>query len=215
MDKRFLASVSENLQRQRRTLVRQVAGNEASLDKMTTTRESELEERAQEERISRVVRHLEEREQDRLRDIDVALARIEAGVLVGGGMNKEKRERLQAAGWRVGVTAPAVPGRQTRTRYDSMAGSLACRPSGGLRVSFGSASGWRRGPRERLCLDPELGHPGAVGPVATSGFAMASVGYEGPHQVEVGALVVVVPFEDAQQIAHGPVGVAGRDGIGG
>ena len=80
MDKRFLASVSENLQRQRRTLVQQVAGNEAGLDNISTTRESELEERAQEERTSTVVRHLEEREQDRLRDIDAALARIEAGV---------------------------------------------------------------------------------------------------------------------------------------
>jgi DnaK suppressor protein len=80
MKKKLLDFVSEAMQKQRRRLLRQAALDDESFKKMIDDRESELEEHAQEERISSVLKNLEDREQERLREIDAALARIEAGV---------------------------------------------------------------------------------------------------------------------------------------
>lgn len=79
MNKELLASISEELQKQRRMLLQQVLSNEADFEKMSDAREPELEEHAQGERIATLLRHLDEREQERLGEIDAALARIEAG----------------------------------------------------------------------------------------------------------------------------------------
>jgi RNA polymerase-binding transcription factor DksA len=46
---------------------------------ITDSREAEREEHAQEERDTRVLENLDERQQQRLADVDAALARIEAG----------------------------------------------------------------------------------------------------------------------------------------
>lgn len=80
MDPQLIRSLSNELQKQRRMLLEQVAANDESFGKITDTREPELEEHAQEERLATVLERLDEREQDRIRDIDAALARIEAGV---------------------------------------------------------------------------------------------------------------------------------------
>jgi RNA polymerase-binding transcription factor DksA len=79
MNKDFLNFATEELQRERRALVDEVTGTNEALDSITAEREHELEEHAQQERDSTVLEHLEERQQSRIRDIDGALARIEAG----------------------------------------------------------------------------------------------------------------------------------------
>lgn len=68
MNKELLAAINEALQKQRRTLLRQVSGNEADFEKMSDDREPELH--VQEERIATVLRHLDDREQERLGEID-------------------------------------------------------------------------------------------------------------------------------------------------
>lgn len=67
------------MRKQRLALLGQVSANDESFEKMAETREPELEEHAQEERISSVLERLDDREQERIREIDAALARIEAG----------------------------------------------------------------------------------------------------------------------------------------
>ena len=79
MEATLLKDLSRQLQRARRTLVEEVADNDESFRGITESRESELEEQAQQERDSRALKGLDERAQARLRDIDDALARIESG----------------------------------------------------------------------------------------------------------------------------------------
>jgi len=78
MDKVLLNSIADQLQRERRALVDDLPNR----DNGGTTAEdpqSELEERGQQERDSAINEGLEQRRQDRISEIDGALARIEAG----------------------------------------------------------------------------------------------------------------------------------------
>jgi DnaK suppressor protein len=77
MKKDLLRQFSDQLQSQRRTLIKEVAENDQALGSISETREAELEEEAQQERDSRVLERLDEQQERRLRDIDDALARIE------------------------------------------------------------------------------------------------------------------------------------------
>ncbi|HEX2225645.1 MAG TPA: TraR/DksA C4-type zinc finger protein [Candidatus Binatia bacterium] len=79
MDEPFLASIADQLQRERRRLIEQLRRNDASFEQITGTREAERDEHAQEERDTRVLENLDERQQRRVADIDAALARIEGG----------------------------------------------------------------------------------------------------------------------------------------
>lgn len=72
MNPQLLRSLSNELQKQRRMLLEQIAANDQSFEKITGTREPELEEHAQEERLVTVLQRLDEREQNRIRDIDAA-----------------------------------------------------------------------------------------------------------------------------------------------
>lgn len=79
MDQQFLREIAERLQAERRAVVRAVSENSAQFEEYATTVESEIEEHAQEERDARILERLDERQQSRVRDIDAALARIDAG----------------------------------------------------------------------------------------------------------------------------------------
>src|SRR5919106_3876606 len=98
MKKDLLREFADQLQKQRRTLIKEAAENDQALRSISETREAELEEEAQQERDSRVLERLDEQQERRLRDIDDALARIEAGTY-GNCVNCRKpigEERLRS-----------------------------------------------------------------------------------------------------------------------
>jgi RNA polymerase-binding transcription factor DksA len=76
---RTLASIAESLHKQRRALIQRQSTDEQSAEQMTETLSPEREERAQEEQSADILDSLSEREQEEIRQIDSALARIEAG----------------------------------------------------------------------------------------------------------------------------------------
>jgi DnaK suppressor protein len=78
MNKEVSKQLSDQLQRQRRALIEEVSDNNQALGAISEAREPEIEEEAQQERDSRALERLDQRQQGRLRDIDDALARIEA-----------------------------------------------------------------------------------------------------------------------------------------
>ena len=89
------------LRRQRTALFKEVQDTEADLDFIAQDRESELEERAQEERDARLLVTLDERGKRELEDIDVALRRIEEGCYgvcmeCGGEIPKARLNALPA-----------------------------------------------------------------------------------------------------------------------
>jgi DnaK suppressor protein len=75
----LLSRLTERLQRERRALVDEVSQNNETFRIAAEDREPELEEHAQQERDSRVLERIDDRQQNRIRDIDNALARVEAG----------------------------------------------------------------------------------------------------------------------------------------
>jgi DnaK suppressor protein len=79
LDKKFFRSIAGRLQKERRALVKERQRSDQTFEQITDTRETELEERAQEERDTRVLENMDERREQRLADIDDALARIDAG----------------------------------------------------------------------------------------------------------------------------------------
>ena len=79
MNEKFSASIAEQLQLERRGLVEKRHRYDDTFEQITESREAERDEHAQEERDTRVLENLDERQQQRLSDIDAALARIEAG----------------------------------------------------------------------------------------------------------------------------------------
>ena len=95
MDEKFLASIADQLQRERRRLLEQLRRNDATFEQITGSREAERDEHAQEERDTRVLENLDERQQRRVADIDAALARIEGGSFgrcqkCGGAITQER-----------------------------------------------------------------------------------------------------------------------------
>jgi DnaK suppressor protein len=99
MKKDRLRQFSDQLQKQRRALIKEAAESDQALRSISETREAELEEEAQQERDSRMLEQLDEQQERRLREIDGALARIEAGTY-GNCVNCGKRigtERLHSA----------------------------------------------------------------------------------------------------------------------
>jgi DnaK suppressor protein len=79
MNQQFLASMTDQLERDRRVLVKQRHRYNDAFVHVTESREAERDEHAQEERDTRVLENLDERQQRRLADIDAALTRIESG----------------------------------------------------------------------------------------------------------------------------------------
>lgn len=79
MTEAFLREMSDQLQRERRTLVNEMRGADETFHTMTETRQPEREEEAQQERDWITLGPLEDQQQQQLAEIDAALARIEAG----------------------------------------------------------------------------------------------------------------------------------------
>ena len=79
MDERFVRSVTDRLQRERRVLIDELSRQQELSKKLADDLQPESEEQAQTEVVSGITEALEERQQDRLGNIDEALARLEAG----------------------------------------------------------------------------------------------------------------------------------------
>jgi RNA polymerase-binding transcription factor len=67
------------LRQKREILLQEVAATVGDIETITAERESELEETAQNDRITRLASHLKERDRRTIREIDAALERIAAG----------------------------------------------------------------------------------------------------------------------------------------
>lgn len=80
MKQKLMNELATMLRRKREILLQDVAITIADMEAITTERESELEESAQNDRITRLTSHLKERDQKTIRDIDAALERIAAGI---------------------------------------------------------------------------------------------------------------------------------------
>ena len=78
MESSVLNQLSDRLQHERRALLRELSHNEEGLGSITESGREEFEEQAQHERDALVLESLDEMAQNRLREIDAALARIEA-----------------------------------------------------------------------------------------------------------------------------------------
>lgn len=76
----LLETLTRELQRQRFILVGEVIDAEADLQFITEDRETDLEERAQEERAARLLAQLDVRSKREIEEIDAALGRIVEGV---------------------------------------------------------------------------------------------------------------------------------------
>lgn len=79
MDARRVERFRKVLLQQREALFHEVTHIEADLGEVTETRESEIEEAAQEERSARILARLDDRGKMELEQIDRALARVAAG----------------------------------------------------------------------------------------------------------------------------------------
>ena len=79
MNQKTVESLGKELRRQRRQLFKEAADTEADLAFIAEDRESELEERAQEERAARLFARLDIRAKHAIEDIDAALLRIANG----------------------------------------------------------------------------------------------------------------------------------------
>jgi len=79
MDLEILNSLRAQLQRERRQLIEAVAGNEDEFYSISETPREEFEEQAQRERDALALERLSDTEQDRVQEIDGALARLDAG----------------------------------------------------------------------------------------------------------------------------------------
>jgi DnaK suppressor protein len=97
MTKEFVNSMADQLQRERRTLLGDLRRGE-NVGTTEGDRQPELEEKAQQERDSVINEELEQRRQDRISEIEAALARIEGGAY-GECQNcgrPTEQERLQS-----------------------------------------------------------------------------------------------------------------------
>jgi RNA polymerase-binding transcription factor DksA len=102
MNKQLQAELADVLQKQRRALLEKRSADESSFDNLLDTRDNEMEEHAQAERIAQTLDTFEERGVQELRDIDAALARIEAGTYgkcenCGGEIEEERLRALPTA----------------------------------------------------------------------------------------------------------------------
>lgn len=79
MDQTFLREIADQLQHERRILIKEINEANEAFRTMTETRQPERNEEAQQERDWISLGSLEDQQQKQLADIDTALARIEAG----------------------------------------------------------------------------------------------------------------------------------------
>lgn len=79
MDEHERETLRQALYRQRDRLLREIEATEAELRGVTAEREIELEERAQEERLARLLARLDDQDVQAFKEIDAALERMVAG----------------------------------------------------------------------------------------------------------------------------------------
>jgi RNA polymerase-binding transcription factor DksA len=80
MNKRMMKELAQELSRRRSALLQDVAGSQDELSAVGEQQESEFEEAAQKDRITRLTSRLSERDQQKIREIDAALDRMTKGV---------------------------------------------------------------------------------------------------------------------------------------
>jgi DnaK suppressor protein len=80
MNKRIMKELAQELTRRRAALLQDVAGSQDELNAVVEQQESELEEAAQKDRITRLTSRLSDRDQQKIREIDAALDRMTKGV---------------------------------------------------------------------------------------------------------------------------------------
>ena len=97
MDQNLKNYLAEELSKQRSALLGRRSVHEESFQQLAGEREIELEERAQEDRIAAVLESLEDRDHERLREIESALERLAAGDFACGNCGRPiEDERLRA-----------------------------------------------------------------------------------------------------------------------
>lgn len=79
MNERSLESLAKKLRKRRQEVFKEVTDTEADLRFIAEDRESEMEERAQEERLARLLARLDERGKREIEEIDAALERMARG----------------------------------------------------------------------------------------------------------------------------------------
>jgi RNA polymerase-binding transcription factor len=125
MDPSVLKQFGDQLQHERRALVRELSHNEEGLEAITETGREEFEEQAQRQRDAFILESLDERAQNRLQEIDAALARIEAGTF---GQCENCEEMIPEQTLRSDPTArscPQCPEQNERGHVSSAPGSEA------------------------------------------------------------------------------------------
>ena len=80
MNRRIIGQLARDLNRRRSSLLQEVTESQEEMRTIIEQQETELEESAQKDRITRVTSRLNERDQEKLREINTALERINAGV---------------------------------------------------------------------------------------------------------------------------------------
>jgi DnaK suppressor protein len=97
MDENLKNYLAEELGKQRSAILDRRSAHEGSFQELAGDREIEREERAQEERIAAVLDSLEERDHERLREIESALERLAAGDFACDNCGRPiEEERLRA-----------------------------------------------------------------------------------------------------------------------
>jgi DnaK suppressor protein len=80
MNRRIIGQLARDLNRRRSSLLQEVTESQEEMRTIIEQQETELEESAQKDRITRVTSRLNERDQQKIREINTALDRINAGV---------------------------------------------------------------------------------------------------------------------------------------
>jgi DnaK suppressor protein len=102
MDAGIVRELAQELSRRRSVLFRDVAESQDDTKTILEQQESELEESAQKDRITRLTSRLNERDQQKIREIDAALDRMAAGIYgkcekCGQGIGNDRLRALPTA----------------------------------------------------------------------------------------------------------------------
>ena len=126
MDKKMVESAGRLLRSQRNGLLEKFRRVEEHLETIAEDRESELEERAQEERSARLLASLDDRTVRAVREIDAALQRLAAGKY---GLCETCGKKIQVARLRV-LPATRFCKNCSDQKETKTWSSIANRPSG-------------------------------------------------------------------------------------
>jgi DnaK suppressor protein len=80
MNRQIIEEITQDLSRRRSSLLQNVAESQDEMKAIFEQQESELEESAQKDRMARLTSRLNDRDQQKIREINAALDRIDAGI---------------------------------------------------------------------------------------------------------------------------------------